>query len=106
MSFLEQHVYPVRGAMVGCCLWMTTPVLTIASIVDECLQSEISPMYGLATILTGLESNRACGICLADEFAARQPLPPCLPELRRALLDEWCNILDQIDNLTFSRDNH
>ncbi|GBM79746.1 hypothetical protein AVEN_164486-1 [Araneus ventricosus] len=36
-------------------------------------------------------------------IAARQPPPTCLPELRRALLDEWCNIpQDQIDNLILS----
>ncbi|GFU98418.1 transposable element Tcb1 transposase [Trichonephila clavipes] len=36
-------------------------------------------------------------------IAARQPPPTCLPELRRALLDEWCNIRqDQIDNLILS----
>ncbi|GFX30962.1 transposable element Tcb1 transposase [Trichonephila clavipes] len=45
-----------------------------ANIVDECLQSE--------------------------DITRRQPRPTCLPELRRALLDEWCNIpKDQIDNL-------
>ncbi|GFW45747.1 DDE_3 domain-containing protein [Trichonephila clavipes] len=37
---------------------------------------------------------------LGRRIAARQPPPTCLPELRRALLDEWCNIpQDQIDNL-------
>ncbi|GFT26699.1 uncharacterized protein TNCV_3604981 [Trichonephila clavipes] len=30
-----------------------------------------------------------CRTCLAFEL---QPPPTCLPELRRALLDEWCNI--------------
>ncbi|GFV95775.1 techylectin-5A [Trichonephila clavipes] len=36
-------------------------------------------------------------------IAARQPPPIGLPELRRTLLDEWCNILqDQIDNLILS----
>ncbi|GFV25386.1 transposable element Tc3 transposase [Trichonephila clavipes] len=40
---------------------------------------------------------------LGRRIAARQPLPACLPELRRALLDEWCNIpQDQIDNLILS----
>ncbi|GFX29028.1 uncharacterized protein TNCV_3030701 [Trichonephila clavipes] len=59
--------------------------------------------YGLASILTGLESNRACLGMLGRRIAARQPPPTCLPELRRALLDEWCNILqDQIDNLILS----
>ncbi|GFU33218.1 uncharacterized protein TNCV_4157201 [Trichonephila clavipes] len=60
--------------------------------------------YGLASILTGLESNRACvGYMLGQRIAARQPSPACLPELRRALRDEWCNIpQDQIDNLILS----
>ncbi|GFU92265.1 uncharacterized protein TNCV_1338461 [Trichonephila clavipes] len=57
--------------------------------------------YGLASILTGLESNRAC--VHGRRIAARQPTLTCLPELRRALLDEWCNIpQDQIDNLILS----
>ncbi|GFT14368.1 uncharacterized protein TNCV_4003621 [Trichonephila clavipes] len=32
-----------------------------ANIVDECLQIGGYHPYGLASILTGLESNRACG---------------------------------------------
>ncbi|GFV48884.1 DDE_3 domain-containing protein [Trichonephila clavipes] len=45
-----------------------------ANIVDECLQSE--------------------------DITSRQPPSTCLPELWRALLDEWCNVpQDQIDNL-------
>ncbi|GFS57739.1 uncharacterized protein TNCV_2908561 [Trichonephila clavipes] len=40
---------------------------------------------------------------LGRQNAACQPTPICLPELRRALLDEWCNIpQDQIDNLILS----
>ncbi|GFX07700.1 transposable element Tcb1 transposase [Trichonephila clavipes] len=40
---------------------------------------------------------------LGRRIAARQPPPTSLPELRRALLDEWCNIpQDQIDNLILS----
>ncbi|GFV70751.1 transposable element Tcb1 transposase [Trichonephila clavipes] len=40
---------------------------------------------------------------LGRRIAARQPPPTCLPELLRALLDEWCNIpQDQIDNLILS----
>ncbi|GFV39733.1 DDE_3 domain-containing protein [Trichonephila clavipes] len=40
---------------------------------------------------------------LGRRIAARQAPPTCLPELRRALLDEWCNIpQDQIDNLILS----
>ncbi|GFS66839.1 uncharacterized protein TNCV_230341 [Trichonephila clavipes] len=51
--------------------------------------------YGLASILTGLKP-----IEHVWDVLGRQPSPTCLPELRRALLDEWCNIpQDQIDNL-------
>ncbi|GFT97084.1 transposable element Tcb1 transposase [Trichonephila clavipes] len=40
---------------------------------------------------------------LGRRIAARQPPPTCLPEFRRALLDEWSNIPhDQIDNLILS----
>ncbi|GFV86796.1 transposase domain containing protein [Trichonephila clavipes] len=40
---------------------------------------------------------------LGRRIAASQPPPTILPELRRALLDEWCNIpQDQIDNLILS----
>ncbi|GBO37126.1 hypothetical protein AVEN_95107-1 [Araneus ventricosus] len=40
---------------------------------------------------------------LGRRIADRQPPPTCLPELRRPLLDEWCNIpQDQIDNLILS----
>ncbi|GFW76664.1 uncharacterized protein TNCV_4943811 [Trichonephila clavipes] len=60
-------------------------------------------LYGWASILTGLESNRACVGYAWRRIAAGQRPPTCLPELRRALLDEWCNIpQDQIDNLILS----
>ncbi|GFX03669.1 uncharacterized protein TNCV_2112411 [Trichonephila clavipes] len=40
---------------------------------------------------------------LGRRIAARQLPPTCLPDLRRALFDEWCNIpQDQIDNLILS----
>ncbi|GFU67921.1 DDE_3 domain-containing protein [Trichonephila clavipes] len=40
---------------------------------------------------------------LGRRIVARQLPLTCLPELRRALLDEWCNIpQDQIDNLICS----
>ncbi|GFV28642.1 integrase catalytic domain-containing protein [Trichonephila clavipes] len=46
--------------------------------------------------------ERVCDM-LGRRIAARQPPPTCLLELRRALLDEWCNIpQDQIDNLILS----
>ncbi|GFY21342.1 uncharacterized protein TNCV_3993861 [Trichonephila clavipes] len=62
--------------------------------------------YGLASIITRLESNRVWDM-LGRRIAARQPPPTCLLELRRALLDEWCNISqDQIDNLILSMPRH
>ncbi|GFW77018.1 uncharacterized protein TNCV_2724481 [Trichonephila clavipes] len=59
--------------------------------------------YGLASILTGLESNRACvGYAWPMNCSPSTPLT-CLPKLRRALIDEWCNVSqDQIDNLILS----
>ncbi|GFS80824.1 uncharacterized protein TNCV_1334521 [Trichonephila clavipes] len=56
--------------------------------------------YGLARILTGLTHPiELVWDMLGPRIAARQPPPTCLPELRRALLDEWVNIRqDQIDN--------
>ncbi|GFW89052.1 transposable element Tcb1 transposase [Trichonephila clavipes] len=43
------------------------------------------------------------GDMLGRRIAARQLPPTGLPELRRALLDEWCNIpQDQIDTLILS----
>ncbi|GFV53198.1 polypeptide N-acetylgalactosaminyltransferase 13 [Trichonephila clavipes] len=48
-------------------------------------------------------SPNLCWDMLGRRIAARQPPPTCLPELQRALLDEWCNIpQDQIDNLILS----
>ncbi|GFX62468.1 uncharacterized protein TNCV_413101 [Trichonephila clavipes] len=65
------------------------------------------PPNGLASILTGLESNRACvGYAWPTNCNPSTP-PTCLPDLRRALLDEWCNIPeDQIDNLILSMPRH
>ncbi|GFW84774.1 uncharacterized protein TNCV_680621 [Trichonephila clavipes] len=59
--------------------------------------------YGLASILTGLESIEHVWDMLGRRIAAHQPPSTCLPELRRALLDERCNIPQhQIDNLILS----
>ncbi|GFU64373.1 uncharacterized protein TNCV_3947401 [Trichonephila clavipes] len=60
--------------------------------------------YGLTSILTGLESGTACvGYAWPRRVGVRQPPHTCLPELRRALFDEWCNIPQgQIDNLILS----
>ncbi|GFT85955.1 transposable element Tc3 transposase [Trichonephila clavipes] len=40
-------------------------------------------------------------------IADRQPSATCLPDLRRAFLDEWCNSpQDEIDNLILSMPRH
>ncbi|GFW51643.1 uncharacterized protein TNCV_4213191 [Trichonephila clavipes] len=72
---------------------MTTPVLNAFSF------GGYNP-YGLASILTGLESNRACvGYAWPTNCSPSTP-SQLFTEIRRALLDEWCNIpQDQIDNL-------
>ncbi|GFX76336.1 uncharacterized protein TNCV_592991 [Trichonephila clavipes] len=59
--------------------------------------------YGLASILSDLNPKEHVWDTLGRRIAARQPLSTCLPELRRTLLDEWCNIpKEQIDNLILS----
>ncbi|GFV72707.1 uncharacterized protein TNCV_1951761 [Trichonephila clavipes] len=59
--------------------------------------------YGMASILTGLESNRACvGYAWPTNCSPSTPSHLCTGT-SRALLDEWCNIpQDQIDNLILS----
>ncbi|GFU94772.1 DDE_3 domain-containing protein [Trichonephila clavipes] len=72
-----------------------------ANIVDECLHLEdITNMDWRA--LTGLEYNRACvGYAWPTNCSPSTPSPTSLPELGRALLDEWIP-QDQIDNLILS----
>ncbi|GFX96183.1 DDE_3 domain-containing protein [Trichonephila clavipes] len=73
------------------------------NIVDECLQSEDIPRMDWPAYSPDLNPIEHVWDMLGRRIAARQPLPTCLPELRRALLDEWCNIPeDQIDNLILS----
>ncbi|GFY01178.1 transposable element Tcb1 transposase [Trichonephila clavipes] len=94
---LEQHVRLFRGATGAEFLFMDDNVRPHrANIIDECLQSEdITRMDW--SVLNPIEH---VWDMLGRRIAARQPPPTCLPELRRALLDEWCNIpQDQIDNL-------
>ncbi|GFU78763.1 DDE_3 domain-containing protein [Trichonephila clavipes] len=73
------------------------------NIVDECIQSEdITRMDGPA-YSPHLNPIEHVWNMLGRRIADRQLPPTCLPELRGALLDEWCNIpQDQIDNLIFS----
>ncbi|GBM11306.1 hypothetical protein AVEN_13549-1 [Araneus ventricosus] len=74
-----------------------------ANIVGECLQSEDITRMDWPAYSPDLNPIQHVWDMLGRRIAARQPPPTCLPELRRALLDEWCNIpQDQIDNLTLS----
>ncbi|GFX77049.1 periostin [Trichonephila clavipes] len=74
-----------------------------ANIVDECLQSEDITRMNWPAYSPDLNPIEHVWDMLGRRIAARQPPPTCLPELRRALLDEWCSIpQDQIDNLILS----
>ncbi|GFW79498.1 transposable element Tcb1 transposase [Trichonephila clavipes] len=98
---LEQHVHWFRGAMGAEFLFMddnTRPHR--ANIVDECLQSEDITRMDWPAYSPDLNPIEHVWDMLCRRIATRQSPPTCLRELRRALLDEWCNILqDQIDNL-------
>ncbi|GFX59559.1 transposable element Tcb1 transposase [Trichonephila clavipes] len=101
---LEQHVRLFRSAMGAEFLFMDVNARPHrAKIVDEYLQSEdITHMDWPAYSPDSNPIEHVCDM-LGRRIAARQPLPTCLRELRRALLDEWCNIpQDQIDNLILS----
>ncbi|GFT32004.1 transposable element Tcb1 transposase [Trichonephila clavipes] len=101
---LEQHVRLFRGAMGAEFLFMnvnTRPPRAI--IVDECLQLEDITRMDWSAYSTDLNPIEHVWDMLDRRIAARQSPPTCLPELRRALLDEWGNIpQDQIDNSILS----
>ncbi|GFW77728.1 DDE_3 domain-containing protein [Trichonephila clavipes] len=74
-----------------------------ANIVDECLQSEDITRMDWPAYSPDLNPIEHVWNMVGRRIAARQPPPTCLLELRRALLNEWCNIPeDQIDNLILS----
>ncbi|GFV55222.1 transposable element Tcb1 transposase [Trichonephila clavipes] len=98
---LEQHVRLFRGAMGAEFLFMDDNSRPHrANIVDECLQSEDITRMDWPAYSSDSNPIEYVSDMLGRRIAVRQPPPTCLPELRRALLDEWCNIFqDQIDNL-------
>ncbi|GFW28962.1 transposable element Tc3 transposase [Trichonephila clavipes] len=98
---LEQHVRLFRGAMGAEFLFMDDNARPHrASIVNECLESEDITRMDWPAHSPDLNPIEHMWDMLGRRIATRQPPPTCLPKLRRALLDEWCNIpQDQIDNL-------
>ncbi|KFM57474.1 Transposable element Tcb1 transposase, partial [Stegodyphus mimosarum] len=101
---LEQHVRLFRGAMGAQFVFMDDNARPHrANIVSECLQSEDITRMDWPAFSPDLNPVEHVWDMLGRRVAARQPPPTCLPELRRALLFEWCNIpQDQIDNLILS----
>ncbi|GFU12329.1 transposable element Tc1 transposase [Trichonephila clavipes] len=101
---LEQHVRLFWGAMGAEFLFIDDNArLHRANIADECLQSEDITRIDRPAYSPNLNPIEHAWDMLGRRIAARQPPPTCLPELRRALLDECCNIpQDQIDNLILS----
>ncbi|GFW64358.1 transposable element Tcb1 transposase [Trichonephila clavipes] len=90
---LEQHVRLFRGAMGAELLFMEDDARPHrANIVDECLQYEDITLMDWLEYSSDLNPIKHVWNMLGQRIAARQPPPTCLPELRRALLDEWCNI--------------
>ncbi|GFU76084.1 transposable element Tc1 transposase [Trichonephila clavipes] len=101
---LEQHVRLFQGTMGAEFLFMDDNARPHrANIVDECLQSVDITRMDWPAYSPDLNLIEHVWDMLGRRIAARQPPPTSLPELRRALLDEWCNIpQDQIDNLILS----
>ncbi|GFV59615.1 transposable element Tc3 transposase [Trichonephila clavipes] len=101
---LEQHVRLFRGTMGTEFLFMDDNARPHrANIVDECLQSDDITRMDWPAYSSDLNPIEPVWDMLGRQIAAHQPPPICLLELRRALLDEWCNIpQDQIDNLILS----
>ncbi|GFT50260.1 transposable element Tcb1 transposase [Trichonephila clavipes] len=90
---LEQHVRLFRGALGAEFLFMDDNVRPHrANIVDEGLQSEDITRMDWPSYSPDWNPIEHVGDILGRRIAARQPPPTCLPELRWALLDEWCNI--------------
>ncbi|GFW94871.1 transposable element Tcb1 transposase [Trichonephila clavipes] len=87
---LEQHVRLFRGTMDAEFLFMDDNARPHrANIVDECLQSEDITRMDWPAYSPDLNPIQHMWDILGRRIAACQPPPICLPELWRALLDEW-----------------
>ncbi|GFV82356.1 transposable element Tcb1 transposase [Trichonephila clavipes] len=98
---LEQHVRLFRGAMGAEFLFMYDKARPHhANIEDECIQSEDITRMNSPAYSPDLNPIDHVWDVLGRRFPVLQPPPNCLPEVRRALLDEWYNIPQyQIGNL-------
>ncbi|GFT21554.1 uncharacterized protein TNCV_2307741 [Trichonephila clavipes] len=65
------------------------------NIVDECIQSEDISRMDWPAYSPDLNPIEHVWDMLGRRIAVHQSAPTCLPELRRAVLDEWCNIHDE-----------
>ncbi|GFX91205.1 transposable element Tcb2 transposase [Trichonephila clavipes] len=101
---LEQHVRLFRGAMGDEFLIIDDSARPHhANIIDECLHLEDISRMDWPAYSPDLNPIEHVWDMLDRQTAVRQLPPTCLPELRRALLDEWCNIPQhQFDNLILS----
>ncbi|GFY21298.1 transposable element Tcb1 transposase [Trichonephila clavipes] len=101
---LEQHVRLFRGAMGAEFLFMDDSARPHrVNIVSECLQSQDITRMDCPAYAPDMNPIGHVWDMLGRRVAARQLYPTCLPELRRALLNEWCNVSqDKIDNLILS----
>ncbi|KFM72497.1 Transposable element Tcb1 transposase, partial [Stegodyphus mimosarum] len=101
---LKQNVRLLRGAMGAQFVFMDDNARPHrANIVSECLQSEDITRMDWPAFSPDLNPVEHVWDMLGRRVPARQPPPTCLPELRRALLFECCNIpQDQIDHLILS----
>ncbi|GFS71866.1 transposable element Tcb1 transposase [Trichonephila clavipes] len=86
---LEQHVHLFRGAMGAEFLFVDDNARHHhAKIVNECLQSEDITRMDWPTYSPDWNPKEHVWDMLGRRISAHQPPPTCLPELRRALLDE------------------
>ncbi|GFS48100.1 transposable element Tcb1 transposase [Trichonephila clavipes] len=68
-----------------------------ANIIDKCLQLEDITRMDWPAYSPDLNPIEHVWDMLGRRIAASQHHPTCLPELRRALLDEWCKIPPRSD---------